>query len=48
VDEINDSNFNLYTMKASLFFSAKVTPEASYSFTQSAVTFEITLADPLR
>jgi hypothetical protein len=48
VDETSDPSFLLYTMLPTLFFSARVSADTTYAYTKSVVTFELTLADPLK
>lgn len=35
-------------MQPNLFFQAKVTSDTTYAYTKGVVTFEITIADPLK
>jgi len=47
VDQIIDQNFLLYSLKPGLFYSARVSSSSNYAFSQSDVSFELNIADPI-
>ena len=45
VDQINDMDFILYTLKPGLFYSARVSASSQYAFSQSDIHFDLNIAD---